>query len=138
MNKTALLYGVAGQRPLRFCDFRRSGAVVAIGIQPAPIPELITAEGTVVEGKSKNAKQAAQRVAARAVDFILPAEYIQLAVVAKRTLTPALEDGDERPVESRIFAAVAASVRGACDDLEYQAPRAAPSSPPAFKTNRHL
>lgn len=87
-------------------------------IQPAPVPELITAEGTVVEGKSKKAKQAAQRVAARAVDSILPGEYSQLAVVAKRTFTPAVEDGEEGPVEARIGAAMTAVERGPGDGPE--------------------
>jgi hypothetical protein len=77
-------------------------------IQPAPIPELITAEGTVVEGKSKKPKQAAQRVGARAVDLIPAGAYSQLAVVAKRALTPALEDGEEGPVEVRTRVAMLA------------------------------
>jgi hypothetical protein len=53
----------------------------------------------VIEGKSKEDKQTAQRVVSPAVDSICVAAYRQLAVVAKRALTPALEDGDGRPVE---------------------------------------
>ena len=53
-------------------------------IQFAPVPELIAAEGTVVEGKSKKAKHPAQRVRTRAVDFIQCAALRQLAVVATR------------------------------------------------------
>jgi hypothetical protein len=69
---------------------------------------LITAEGTVVEGKSKQAEHTAQRVPAPAVDFIRLGERRQLAVVAKRALTPALEGGYVRPVEVGIGAAMVA------------------------------
>jgi hypothetical protein len=69
-------------------------------IQFAPIPKLITAEGTVIDGTSKEAKQTTQRIVSPAVDSIhVVAPYRQLAVVAKWALTPALEDGDGRPVE---------------------------------------
>jgi hypothetical protein len=123
---------------LRFCDCRGSGGFVVIGIQLAPIPELITAEGTVVEGKSKKAKQAPQRVAAGAVDFIPPAAYPQLPVVATRALTPALEDSEKGPVKARIGPTMTAVERGPCDDPEQDAPAAARGLSSTFATNRHL
>jgi hypothetical protein len=70
-----------------------------IRIQLAPIPELITAEGTVIDGASKEDQQTTQRIGGPAVDSIHLAADRQLAVVAKRALTPALEDGEDRPVE---------------------------------------
>jgi hypothetical protein len=109
----------------------------AIRIEPAPIPELITAEGTVVEGKSEQAEQTAQGVPAPAVDLIRLAESHQLAVVAKRALTPALERGDERPVEVGVSAAMVAVKRGSGDDPARYVPAAARSMAPAFAANRH-
>jgi len=70
-----------------------------IRIDTAPIPELITAEGTVIDGTSEEDKQATQRVGGPAVDLIRLAADRHLAVVAKRALTPALEDGEDWPVE---------------------------------------
>ncbi len=89
-----------------------------IRIQFAPIPELITAEGTVIHGTSEEEKQTTQRVGSSAVDLIRLAADRQLAVVAERALTPALEDGEDRPVEVRARAAMVAAERGSGDDLE--------------------
>jgi len=62
----------------------------------------------VVEGKSEQAEQTAQGVPAPAVDFVRLAELLQLTIVAKRALAPALESGYERPVEIGIGAAIVA------------------------------
>jgi hypothetical protein len=94
-------------------------------VQFAPVPELITAEGTVVEGQSKKAKQTPQRVRTHAVDFIRPAQDPELTIVTQRALTTAFEDGEERPINVEPGAAVSAAKRGAGEDPEYQAPAAA-------------
>jgi len=88
-------------------------------IQPAPVPELITAEGTVIEGKSKEAKQTTQRIVSPAVDSIhVVAADRQPTVVAQRTLAPALKDGDARPVEVCGRATMIAAKRGSGENLE--------------------
>ena len=84
---------------MRLGDCRGSDRILVLRIATAPIPELITAEGTVIDGTSEEDKQTTQRVGAQAVDFIRRAADRQLAVVAKRALTPPLEDGEERSVE---------------------------------------
>ena len=97
----------------------------AIRMQLAPIAELITAEGTVVERKSEQAKQTPQRIPAGSVDLIRPRESCQFAIVAKRALAPLLEDGKEGPVEVVRGVAMFALKRGCCEDLEYKVPVAA-------------
>jgi hypothetical protein len=94
-------------------------------MQLAPIPELETAKGTVVKGKSEQAKQTPQRIPAGSVDLIRPGKSCQFAIVAKRALAPLLEDGKEGPVEVVRGVAVFALKRGCCEDLEYKVPVAA-------------
>jgi hypothetical protein len=93
----------------------------------------------VVDGKSKEAKQTTQRVVSPAVDSIhFSAAYGQPAVVAKRALAPALENGEGRPVEVRIRPAVTAVKRGFGEDLEEDAPVVARSLAPAFAAIGHF
>jgi hypothetical protein len=93
----------------------------------------------VVDGKSKQDKQATGRVDSPAVDSIYPlAAYRQLTVVAQRTLTPALENGKDRPVKVRSCPAMPAAKRAFGEDFEKHAPMAARSFAPAFMTTRHL
>ena len=63
----------------------------------------------MVEGKSEQAEQMAQGVAAPAVDLIRLAEHHELAVVAERALAAALEGGDDWPVEIGVSAAMVAA-----------------------------
>jgi hypothetical protein len=94
-------------------------------MQLAPVPELETAKGTVVKGKSEQAKQTPQRIPACSVDLIRPGESCQFAIVAKWALAPLLEDGEEWPVEVVRGVAMFALERGCCEDLEYKVPVAA-------------
>jgi hypothetical protein len=91
----------------------------------------------VVNGKSEQAEQTAQGVPAPAVDFVRLAERRQLAVVAERALTPALEGGYERPVEIGISAAMVAAKRSSGEDFADQVPLASRNFVPAFAANRH-
>ena len=72
----------------------------------------------MVEGKSKEAKKMTQRVGTTAVHSVRLAAYRQLAVVAKRALTPALEDSEDGPVEIGFRAAMIAAKRGSGENPE--------------------
>ena len=92
----------------------------------------------MVEGKSAEAKKVTQRVGSRAVHPIHFAAYRQMAVVTKRALTPALEDGEDRPVEVGSRAAMIAANGCSGDNPEQHAPATARRLVPAFGTIRHL
>ena len=106
-------------------------------IKPAPVAELKTAEGTVVERKSEQAKNTPERIPRAAVDLVPPAEYRQPAAVADGTLTPALKQGEERAIKMGAGPALHAAERGAGQDSEEQSPRAALSFTAAFLTHPH-
>jgi hypothetical protein len=81
---------------------------LAIWIQPAPIPELIPAEGTVVKWTTNQPERAAQRIRSYTVNSVHLAPYLEVMGMANRALGPAFEDGDRGSVEMRIGAAVIA------------------------------
>jgi hypothetical protein len=92
----------------------------------------------VVDGKSKQDKQTADGVGSPAVDSIcLLAAYRQLTVVAQRALTPALENGKDRPVKVRSCPAMVAAKQAFGEDFEEHAPMTARHFASAFATTRH-
>lgn len=98
-------------------------------VEPTDIAKLKTAEGTVVEGTSEEAKHPPKRVP-RATVYVIPAaEDRQAGVVADRTLRKTLEQGKERAIEIRIRAASLAAVRGSGND-----PAISPSGTPHQET----
>ena len=94
-------------------------------VDPAHIPKLKTAEGTVVQGSSNQTKHSPQRVPRAAVDLVLTAEDRQPAVVADRALGPALEKSEEGTIEMRPLATGVAAICGSGNDPEEKASRTA-------------
>jgi hypothetical protein len=106
-------------------------------IQFAPVPELITAEGTVVHRRTKKAKGAPERVSASAIDLVGFPAHTQMTVTAQWALTPALEKGDAGPVKVNVGAATIALKRGSRQQLEYRCSGLARSVAPALTTAWH-
>jgi hypothetical protein len=86
-------------------------------MQLAPIPELQTAECTVVEGKSEKAKGTPQGVESHSIDPVPFFEYRQVAIVATGASASGLEDREQRPIDVLVRAACFAEKSGSGIDF---------------------
>ena len=106
-------FGAASGGPCAASDHTGSGLAApgrrGGGIQPAPVPELKPAEGTVVEGKSEHSKHRPQRIGTHAVDRVRAPHNCQLRGLTDRTMAIKPERGEEGPVVIPSRAAVVAS-----------------------------
>jgi hypothetical protein len=80
------------------------------------IPELKTAECTVVEGESNQAQQAPQRVQTHRIDVVPFPEPAEFIIVAFRTISVPLEEGEESAIVVSVRAAMRAVKSGAAKD----------------------
>jgi len=97
----------------------------ALGIQTAPVAELHTAKGTVVERCAQQAKQETQGVWMHSIQPVTRHEPGQVAIMAAGALAVTLENGEQRAI---IIPDEAAAVAFKGGPAGYFGEKASPSS----------
>jgi hypothetical protein len=78
----------------------------ALGVKGAPVAELVTAKGTVVDRKTK--EYLAKRVVADPIDPVERPHFREITVIAERAARESVEDGQRRPVKTELCVALIA------------------------------
>jgi hypothetical protein len=78
----------------------------ALGVKGAPVAELVTAKGTVVDRKTK--EHPAKRVVADAINPVERLHLREITVIAERTARESVDDGQHRPVKTELCVALVA------------------------------
>jgi hypothetical protein len=82
----------------------------------APVPELVTAECTVVDGTAKEKQQPAKGIFGHRVNPVFCGEMTQVSRAALRTFAVTPEQSNERPPPVRPQSAIVALIKGAIDE----------------------
>jgi hypothetical protein len=103
----------------------------------APVPELVTAECTVVDGTAKEKQQPAKGISGHRVNPVFCRELAQVSRTALRTFAVAPEQSNERPPPVSPQAAILAFIKGAIDESVKYTAGPSDNRTAAGKTGRH-